>query len=111
MCDGRCPVCDSYSCRCSSYKLRQYQQDHQFTNFSAHPLQRWAQDDRNERVECELRDRQRREREEEERQIAEWQRQERERREAAERQAWEQQQQADEAARTIDRSCDGNTEG
>ena len=62
----RCPICDSYNCRCSDSRLRGYQQDHLFDNPLGHPLRVWAQNDRNERVECELRDRRVREQQEEE---------------------------------------------
>lgn len=65
MCNGRCPVCGHYSCSCSPYRLRQYQDAHRFDH-SPNVLQRWAQDDANDRVQCELRDRRRREDEERE---------------------------------------------
>lgn len=65
MSSGRCPICDSYSCRCSGSRLREYQSDHAFDH-SPNVLRRWAQDDRNERVESELRDRRIREMEAEE---------------------------------------------
>lgn len=66
----RCPICDSYSCRCSDYKLRHYRDEHHLSCFDHNVLRRWAQDDRNERVEQELRDRRRREAEQEEERCA-----------------------------------------
>ena len=65
MCNGRCPKCGYYSCSCSSYDLRRYQDDHRFDHASD-VRRRWAQDDANDRVECELRDRRRREEERQE---------------------------------------------
>lgn len=58
-----CPVCRSYSCRCSAYTLRQYKDAHQFDH-SPDVRRRWAQDDANARVDQELRDRRRREEDE-----------------------------------------------
>lgn len=100
MCRGTCPVCGSYSCRCSDYRLREYQRDHQFDH-SSNVLSRWAQDDRSERVECELRDRRRREAEAEEQRAADERRAAQARQEARERaeaEYYAQQQEAEYAA-------------
>jgi len=61
----RCPICDSYSCRCSAYELRQYQDDHRWEH-SSDVLAQWRQDDQNEQVEQQLRDLRRREEERQE---------------------------------------------
>jgi hypothetical protein len=101
MCRGTCPVCGSYSCHCSDYRLREYQRDHEFDRPSGSVLSRWAQDDRSERVECELRDRRRHEMEAEEQRAADERKAAQQRQEARERgeaEYYAQQQEAEYAA-------------
>ena len=58
--DEPCPRCENYSCTCSKHELRRYLEDHQF-DYDPNAFRRLKQEDAINRVECELRERQRQE--------------------------------------------------